>query len=143
MRRAILVGGLTLVLLTAPPGNVFAGPPEGVSGRMAFDEVSERLRQYRQETDEGRRIAWLRRLAPSRDPRVALELWDVFAWVRGKRAAAIRTVARDCLAEYYATKDGRPLSEVTQSDEERGRGVCAWWSANAADVRRRAGQLPR
>jgi hypothetical protein len=147
MRRERLL--LVMGLLAAPlfalpsPGKALAGPPEAVSGRMVLDEVFEGLRKYRREKDEGRRAEWLRRLAPSRDPRVAVELWDVFAWKRGKQTAGIRTMARDCLAEYYATRDGRPLSEVTRPDEDRGRGVCSWWSRHAADVRRRADQLPR
>jgi hypothetical protein len=137
-----LVAALSLLTVLVPVP-AMTRPPERLSGRMVLDEVSEGLRKYRRETHKGQRIAWLRRLAPSRDPRVALELWDAFAWVRGKRTAAVRAVARDCLAEYYATKDGRPLAEVAQPDWERAGGVCSWWSANAADVRRRASQLPR
>ena len=134
---------LALAYLALLPLPVPAEPPEGVSGKMVLDEVSEGLRKYRQEADEARRSEWLRRLAPSRDPRVALELWEVFAWVRGRRTAAIRTVARDCLAEHYATKDGRPLSDVAPSEADRGAGVCSWWSKNGPDLRRRARELPR
>ena len=137
-----IVGGAALAV-AAPVPPAAAGPPEGISGQMVLDEVSEGLRKYRQETDEARRTEWLRRLAPSGDPRVALELWEVFAWVRGQRTAAIRTVARDCLAEHYATRDGRPLSEVAQSEADRGAGVCSWWSKNGPELRRRAKELPR
>jgi hypothetical protein len=132
---------LAALAVVTPSG---AGPPERPSGRMMFDEVADGLRQYRKEQDEEKRIAWLRRLAPSHDPRVAVELWELFAWVRGgKRTAAIRQVARDCLAEHYATREGGPLSGVKQSDEERGPAVCSWWSRNGADVRRRARELPQ
>jgi hypothetical protein len=110
---------------------------------MVLDEVAEGLRQYRKERDEEKRIAWLRRLAPSRDPRVAVELWEVFAWVRGKRTAPIRKVARDCLSDYYVTREGRPLPEVKPSDEQRGADVCSWWSKVGADLRRRAKELPQ
>jgi hypothetical protein len=65
-----------LAFLAAPAA---AGPPEGVSGRMAFDRVADGLRRYRQEDDDAKRIAWLRRLAPTRDPRVAAVLEDCAA----------------------------------------------------------------
>jgi hypothetical protein len=140
--RTPRLAALALLALLAPwPAT--AGPPEGVPGRMVLDEVAEGLRKYRQVTDEARRIEWLRRRAPSGDPRVALELWEVFAWVRGRRTAATRAVARDCLAERYATRDGRPLAEVAQSEADRGAGVCSWWSQNGPDLRHRASELPR
>jgi CheY-like chemotaxis protein len=137
----LLAMPLLALLASVPPAA--AGPPEGPSGRMAFDEVAEGLRRYRLEADPARRRAWLRRLAPAGDARVALELWEVFAWVRGRRTAATRAVARDCLAERYATRDGRPLAEVAQSEADRGAGVCSWWSQNGPDLRHRASELPR
>jgi hypothetical protein len=127
-----------LAVLALLPGKVVAGPPEKASGTMTFDRVADGLRKYRAEKDEGKRSEWLRRLAPSRDPRVAVELWEVFAWVRGKRAATIRQVARDCLADDFVAGAGRP-----RSDDERARAVCSWWSSHGADLRRRASQLPR
>ncbi len=39
MRRAMLVGGLTLALLTIMPGNVLAGSLETASGRTVVDET--------------------------------------------------------------------------------------------------------
>jgi hypothetical protein len=144
MPRTISVASLTLPLMAALvlPGAAVAGPPEGPSGRMALDDVADGLRKYGKEPDEVKRAAWLRRLAPSRDPRVAVELWEVFAGVRGKRTATIRKVARACLAECYVTKEGRPLSEVMPPDDELGSEVCAWWSRNGSDLRRQAKQLP-
>jgi hypothetical protein len=50
-----------------------AGLPEQPSGRMALDEASEGLWKYRLEKDQGNRIGWLRNLAPTRDPWVAVE----------------------------------------------------------------------
>ncbi|HEX5272430.1 MAG TPA: hypothetical protein VFW33_18160, partial [Gemmataceae bacterium] len=84
-----------------------------------------------------KRAAWLKRLAPTRDPRVAVELWEVFAWVRGKRTAAIHQVARDGLADYFVVVD------KSLSAQERGQAVCAWWSRSASEIRRRTAQLPR
>jgi hypothetical protein len=140
---------LVLSLLTAPAvvllalGHAVAGPPEQVLGKMVFDEVAEGLRHYRRETDEAKRAECLKRLAPTRDPRVAVELWEVFAWVRGKRTATIRQVARDCLADYFVPGEGRSRPEVKRSDEERASAVCSWWSRSGAELRRRASQLPR
>ncbi len=62
----------TLAMLS--PGKALAGPPQGVSGKMVLDEVSEGLRKYRRETDGKKRIKWLTKLAPSRDPRVKAAL---------------------------------------------------------------------
>jgi hypothetical protein len=135
MRLALLMPLAVLALLS--PGRSVAGLPANVSGAMAFDTVADGLRQYRKETDEGKRAEWLKRLAPTRDPRVAVELWEVFAWVRGKRTAAIRQVARDCLADYFVPGEG------VRGAEERAQAVCSWWSRSGADVRRRANQLPR
>jgi hypothetical protein len=137
---AVALPLLAALAVETPSG---AGPPARPSGRMSFDAVADGLRQYRKERDEEKRIAWLRRLAPSHDPRVAVELWEMFAWVRGKRTATIRQVARDCLAEYYVPSEGRMPSGVTQPDEERATAVCSWWSRSGADVRRRAKQLPQ
>ncbi len=140
--RVPLLLSLGLLGLLALPGRG-AGPPEAVSGRMVLDEVAEGLRRYHKEPDAGKRMAWLRRLAPFHDPRVALELWELFAGVRGKRTDPVRNVARDCLAEYYVTREGRPLSEVAPADSGRAAGVCGWWARSGADVRRRAKELPR
>jgi hypothetical protein len=110
---------------------------------MMIDPVPGGLRQYRAARDEGERIEWLRRLAPSRDPRVAVELWQVFAFASDKRSVAIRKAARECLAAYYVTQDGRQLVETGLPESEWGPCVCGWWSKNGADVRRRAKQLPQ
>jgi hypothetical protein len=135
--RPLAIMLLFLVLAQLPPKEAVAAPPPGVSGRLVFDEVVEGLRKYRTETDVGKRAEWLKRLAPTRDPRVAVELWEVFAWERGKRTAAIHQVARNCLADYFVAVD------KSLSAEERGQAVCSWWSKNAAEIRCRAKQLPR
>jgi hypothetical protein len=139
---AVALPLLAVLAVTTPP-SALAGPPDRPSGRMVLDPVPEGLRQFRAAREEGKRIEWLRRLAPSRDPRVAVELWQVFAWASGKREVAIRGAALECLAEYYVTRDGRPLSETKPTDAEWGPCVCGWWSKNGADLRRRAKQLPQ
>jgi hypothetical protein len=49
-------------------GQALAGPPEKWSGKIVFDEVADGLRKYRKETDTVKRIKWLEKLAPTRDP---------------------------------------------------------------------------
>ncbi|HEX5269790.1 MAG TPA: hypothetical protein VFW33_04845 [Gemmataceae bacterium] len=70
---------LLAALALLSPGRAVAGPPEGASGRMVLDEVADGLRKYRREEDDAKRIAWLRRLAPTRDARVAAALEDCAA----------------------------------------------------------------
>ena len=67
---------LALLGLLVPGRPALAGPPEGVSGRIVLDEVWDGLRQYRAEKDPERRIRLLEKLAPSRDPRVAVVLGE-------------------------------------------------------------------
>jgi hypothetical protein len=134
---------LALLAVTTPPG-AWPGPPERPSARMILDAVPEGLRQYRAAPHEGKRIEWLRRLAPSRDPRVAVELRQVFAFASDKPSVAIRKAAKKCLAARYVIQDGRQLAETGLSSESEWRPcVCAWWSKNGADVRCRAKQLPQ
>jgi len=79
MPRPLFVVPLTLALLAGlAPGKAVAGPPEAVSGRMVFvDKVAERLSRYRQEKDPEKPIGWPRKLAPSRDLRVAVALGEL------------------------------------------------------------------
>jgi hypothetical protein len=79
-RKPVLAVSLALPLLallgTVPPAA--AGPPEGVSGRMVFaDEVADGLRECAMEAAPERRLARLRKLAATQDPRVAIVLVEV------------------------------------------------------------------
>jgi hypothetical protein len=93
---------------------------------MAFDDVADRLRRYRQEQDPDTRAEWLKKLAPAHDPRVAVALGEALPdpW------PAVRAAAFRGAAAYYGA--GRSTAEV-----------CAWWKENEADLRRRAKGLPR
>ena len=112
-----------LALLMPPPA--VGRPPEGVSGRMVFDQVADALRRYQRETDDDKRIAWLERLAPARDPRVALLIWE---YPPDEITPSQYIGLRRLLLRYYV-----PRGETLKS----------WWQANEADLRRRAKELPR
>jgi hypothetical protein len=126
---------LLAMLALIMPGEAVAGPPEGVSGKMVLapDPVGDGLRQYRQARDQATRLTWLRKLAPTQDPRVALALWE-----EGPHERKIVTVW-ECrmiglLNQHFvrgARVDGKEQS------------VWEWWDANEADLRRRAKQHPR
>jgi hypothetical protein len=131
MRKLLLA---SLLLL---PGQVLAGPPEGVSGRMAFDEVADGLRYYRKEQDPKKCINWLWRLAPTRDPRVAVALWDAACSGDDEQRQA---AAGHLLCKYFLR--GTQFHRVEDSGVQVFEGQ-KWWDANGADLRRRARELPR
>jgi hypothetical protein len=123
--KATLTVLLPLALLVPLAPMSFAGPPERPSGRMVLDEVADGLRRYRAEKDDGRRVAWLEKLAPARDPRVALLIWE---YPPDELTPSQYIGLRRLLVRYYDPCGGN---------------LTAWWRANEADLRRRARQLPR
>ena len=132
MPRTLFAVSLTLALLAGlVPGNALAGPPEGPSGRMVLDEVSEGLRCYRQEADPEKRAAWLKKLAPTRDPRVGVALGQ--ALEDRDRNVALSAAIMLCAC----------FSPDPWSCAGPWRDALAWWRANEADLRRRARELPR
>jgi hypothetical protein len=138
-----LVALALLALLVPLPAA--AGPPEGVSGRtmLALDEVAEGLRQYRQEKDPEKRLAWLQELGATGDPRVVIALVDAANNHNGDD--------RDCEAAdelwwHYAGPDAaahRGLVNRQPIQPPPGSNFRAWWKENEADLRRRAKGLPR
>jgi len=129
--RTRQVAALAVLLLLGPCSTAPAGPPEGVPGRMVLDEVADGLRRYRLEADPARRRAWLRRLAPAGDARVALALGEALADADPEYLAAW------LLCEHYvpdATPAFPSLAQVPAAE---------WWEQNEADLRRRAKELPR
>jgi hypothetical protein len=100
-----------------------AGPPERPSGRMSFDVVADGLRRYARETDDSKRIAWLEKLAPARDPRVALLIGEY---------------PPDDIAPNQFIGLRRQLLRYYVSPGER---LDGWWRANEADLRHRAKRL--
>ena len=126
---AALLLSLAVLALTLLEKAV-AGPPEGVSGKMVFDEVADGLRKYQKETDWRKRLQWMVKLAPTCDPRVAIAL--VMAHPSGSTAV----VEEDNLLMKYFIRG-------TRFHRGDGMDVDGWWAANEADLRRRAKQLPQ
>jgi hypothetical protein len=103
-----------------------ASPPERPSARMVSDAVADGLLRCRQENDLQRRRALLWKLAPLRDPRVALALGEVLA-------------SSDC-----PFPEIRLLADFHLPEQKRGStdAVWDWWRENEAELRRRARELP-
>jgi hypothetical protein len=132
--------GFLLPLLAAlallPPGKAVAGPPDGASGRIVFDEVGAGLDRYRKEKDPEKRAKWLEKLAPIRDPRVAVALGEAL----GNWNEKVRWAALSLILKYYCP----PPRELEMfSTAALPRKADDWWKANEADLRRRAAQLLR
>jgi hypothetical protein len=124
---------LGLCCLLVFPFSTPAGPPEEASGRMllAADPVGDGLRQYRREPKQAARLAWLQKLAPTRDPRVALVLWE-----EGPKERRISTIW-ECRMIGLLNRHFVPDAEDGGEKQD----VRDWWKANEADLRRRAKQL--
>jgi hypothetical protein len=120
----------TLLLLAAPllfaGPPAFAGPPERPATRMTFDEVADGLRRYRRERDPERKRSLLWKLAPVRDPRVAVALGETL----GESEFSYQELY--FLARYH-------LPEVMRGSTDS---VWDWWNQNQADLHRRARELP-
>jgi hypothetical protein len=106
MSRTRATVGLSLfaVLLLFPTVKAVAGPPEQRSSATQLDKVADGLRHYRQQKDDGKRVAWLKRLAPSLDPRVKRALEAALS----DSSEAVAAAALDLLAEHYGLARGVP-----------------------------------
>ena len=68
---------------------------------MVLDEVADGLRQYRKEANPEKRVGWLKKLAPTRDPRVAVQMavianGDDHVQLPGGEIHSVLLVCRDC-----------------------------------------------
>ncbi len=133
MTRTMVAGVLTVALLT---GNTLGGPPEGVSGRMVLDEVAHGLRQYRKETDKGKRALWLEKLGRNHDVRVTVALGE---WLEQEQDGSDDFVAVGCMLVRHVLGHPGPCG----TNEQQARSAARWWNENNADLRRRAKELPR
>jgi hypothetical protein len=116
-------------------GEAVAGPPDRASGRMVRDEVAVGLSRYRRETDDSRRVEWLRKLAPTRDPRVGLALGEYLSDRSNPLPHQISVAWM--LTEHFMSSAGAD-DVVEQTKAAR-----TWWEENGADLHRRARQLPQ
>ena len=131
MQRTLFAVPLTLALLPGLAPRIVAGPPDGASGNMVLDEVADGLRRYRLEADPARRRAWLRRLAPAGDARVALALGEALADADPEYLAAW------LLCEHYVPDAAPAFPALARLP------AAEWWEQNEAELRRRANELPR
>ena len=133
-----------LALAPLPPCQSRAGPPDRASGQMVFvDEVADGLRQYRKEKDPEKRLARLQELGATGDPRVAMALVEA---ANNHNGDDLDCEAADELWWHYAGPDAashRGIVNRGPASPPPGKSYRAWWKANEADVRRRAGQLQR
>jgi hypothetical protein len=120
-----------VLLLLCTMGQAVAGPPEKASGKMVLDEVADGLRRYQQEKDGGRRLTWLKRLAPTRDVRVAVALGEAL----DEPAGLLSGEAVVLLLAHYDIGPTSPLEDLSGV-------VHRWWKKNKTDLRRRAKLLP-
>jgi hypothetical protein len=121
----------TLALL--PPGKTLAGPPEGASGKMVLDEVADGLRKYRRALTPTAKVMWLKRLAPSRDPRFVIALYN--AHIDDAEHGDVQSAAFWILADQFLKGTRFQKGDIFYSGD--------WWKENETDLRRRAAQLPR
>ncbi len=135
LRTAILMSLTLAVLAGLTPGEAVSGPPEGTLGKMVLDEVADGLRKYRKERDEAKRVEWLKRLAPTGDPRAAIALGEFLSG--GSHMYDDLLTVGVSMARYLLPPpvDGEPLKQAQEA--------YIWWKKNEADLRRRAAQLPR
>jgi hypothetical protein len=128
-------------VLAQPPHQAVAGPPEGVPGKMAFDEVADGLRRYRAEKDRGRRVTWLWRLGKCSDLRVAVAMGDALSdpseEVRYAAAAGL------WMCRTGQTLHRRPWANPTLFQVERLEWAKDYWRQCEDVLRRRAAQPPR
>jgi len=138
VHKLLLAASLALPLLAlpgaAPPAA--AGPPEGVSGRMVLDEVTDKLTRLRVEKDAKRKLALVKELGPVRDARVTVALMEIV--LKAQREDPLLIDASSLLYQYHIP-DNDKIS-LTAIDWT----LCRqWWEKHEADVRRRAAQLPQ
>jgi hypothetical protein len=133
---------VTFLALLAP-GKASAGPPEGASGKMMFDEVADGLRRYRRDISEDRKLERLRRLAPTGDLRVVVLLGEELSSPsEAIRLEAARALLLIYAAPKYQTYQDRLIIDLAR-DIWRLNAHYFREMANEAVLRRRAAQLPR
>lgn len=143
-RRFVAVVFPLAALTLMSPSTSVGSPPEALSGKtvLAPDAVADGLRQYRKECDWVKRLDWLKKLAPTGDPRVAVAIMDFsFSAVPESDRSDAEHYVGFLLARHFVA--GTRFDRVQSDGKSRVYNVGKWRSANEADIRRRAKQLPR
>jgi hypothetical protein len=130
---APFIAALSLVLLW--PVRTLTGPPDRASGKMVMDEVSEGLRRYRRETDESKRVEWLRKLARTRDPRVGAAMGEYLSSEGSPFPHQLSVV-------WLLTSHFMPSPVVYDDLVAQMQAARVWWRDNEAHLRRQALRLP-
>jgi hypothetical protein len=134
MSRTSVEFVLLLAVLAVVSPRAVAGQPERHSTRTVMDKVEDGLRRYRAARTPQARVAWLRKLAPIPDARVAVALGEAIS----SDDPEVRRLAIGLVFTHYQ----KQLPEVTGPNPITGM-VVQWWKEHEADLRRRAQQLPR
>ncbi len=129
MPKTLLVVSILALTLS---GKAVAGRPEGVSGKMVFDEVAEGLREYRKEKNWAKRCRLLERLAETGDPRVGLLLGEEHLHENDPWSVATRLLGEHFVGCSPFITTGERMSKIN-----------FWWNTHEADLRRSAKQLPQ
>jgi hypothetical protein len=107
VHKLLLAASLALPLLAlpgaAPPAA--AGPPEGVSGRMVLDEVTDKLTRLRVEKDAKRKLALVKELGPVRDARVTVAPMEIV--LKAQRADPLLIDVSLLLYQYHIPDSDR------------------------------------
>jgi hypothetical protein len=95
--RAEVVLPLLAFFVLSPTRGVVAAPPDERSSALKLDKVADGLRRYQQQKSDAKRVEWLKRLAPSKDPRV----FETLKSALSDSSKAVAWVAFELLGEPY------------------------------------------
>jgi hypothetical protein len=95
--RAEVALPLFALLVLSSAESAVAGPPNERSSATQLDKVADGLRRYSQQKADDKRVEWLKRLAPSPDPRV----FETLKAALSDSSKAVAWVAFELLGEHY------------------------------------------
>jgi hypothetical protein len=131
------------VLVVLLSGKAAASPPERPLDRMVLDQVADGLRRYARRDGRGdeRRVEWLKKVAPAKDPRVVIALAEL---VFDGQTLAVRDEAALVLWKHHIRRAGATglmPSGAAALEALRSR-IRDWWSVQGEGYRLAAKQLP-
>jgi hypothetical protein len=102
---------------------------------MVLDEVADGLRKCREVKDRAKRAERLKKLAGSRDPRVAIAMAEYIEDPYNGNLDRYAVGAE--MARHYL-----PPVAGAEVSSDYAHAAVRWWKENEADLRRRAKELP-